>query len=97
MRELITFPGRNGKTDISEQIGINYKRFGILLLDDSNGVRVDAIEKKHHEAAKEINLEILSKWVNGSGKQPVTWKTLVDILFEIGLTALADDIKAVKL
>ena len=97
MRELITFPGKNGKIDISEEIGINYKRFGILLLDDPNVVRVDAIEKKHHVVAKEINLEILSKWVNGSGKQPVTWKTLVDILFEIGLTTLADDIKAVKL
>ena len=97
MRELITFPGRRGKIDISEQIGIHYKRFGILLLDDLNGARVDAIEKKYHEVAKDINLEILSKWVNGSGKKPVTWKTLIDVLLEIGLTTLADDIKAVKL
>ena len=97
MRELITFPGKNGKIDISEEIGINYKRFGILLLNDPNGVRVDAIEKKLREVSKDINLEILSKWVNGSGKQPVTWKTLVDILVEIGLTTLANDIKAVRL
>ena len=63
----------------------------------SIGARVDAIEKKYHEVAKDINLEILSKWVNGSGKKPVTWKTLIDVLLEIGLTTLADDIKAVKL
>lgn len=97
MRELITFQGRRGKTDISEQIGNNYKRFGILLLDDPNGVRVNDIERKHHEEGRAINLEILQKWLEGSGKKPMTWKTLIDVLFEIGLTALANDIKAVKL
>ena len=95
--ELITFPGKRGKIDISEQIGNNYKRFGILLLNDNDGVRVNAIERKHHDEGREINLQILQKWLEGNGKKPVTWKTLVDVLIDIGLTILADDIKAVKL
>ena len=95
--DMITFPGSGGKIDISERIGTNYKRFGILLLNDPNGVKVNAIEKKHHEEANEINLEILQKWAEGNGKQPVTWRTLVDVLCKIGLTILADEIKAVKL
>ena len=94
---MITFPGRSGEIDISEQIGTKYKRFGILLLDDPNGVRVNAIERKHHEEANEINLEILQKWAEGNGKKPVTWRTLVDVLCKIRLTTLADEIRAVKL
>ena len=97
VKELITFQGRRGRIDISEQIGNKYKRFGILLLDDPDGVRVNAIERKHHEEAKEINFEIFQKWIKGSGKKPMTWKTLIDVLFDIGLSALAEDIKAVKL
>ena len=95
--DMITFPGSGGKIDISERIGTNYKRFGILLLEDTNGVKVNAIEKKHHEEANEINLEILQKWAEGNGKKPVTLRTLVDVLCKIGLTTLADEIKAVKL
>ena len=66
---MIMFPGRSGEIDISEQIGTNYKRFGILLLADPNGVQVNAIERKRHEVAKEINLEILQKWTEGNGKK----------------------------
>ena len=47
--------------------------------------------------AKEINLEILQKWTEGNGKKPVAWETLVNVLCKIGLTTLADEIKAVKL
>ena len=94
---MIMFPGRSGEIDISEQIGTNYKRFGILLLADLNGVQVNAIERKRHEVAKEINLEILQKWTEGNGKKPVAWETLVNVLCKIGLTTLADEIKAVKI
>ena len=95
--ELITFPGRSKEINIPEQIGTKYTSFGILLLNDSNAARVKAIEIKYHEDTQEINLEILRQWIEGNGKQPVTWRTLVDVLCKIGLTTLADDIKAVKL
>ena len=43
-----------------------------------------------------INEEILRQWLSGKGKQPVTWATLVEVLCDIGLSALAKDISAVK-
>ena len=95
--DLLAFPGKNGDIDIPEQIGTKYTRFGIFLLNDPTGARVKAIVKKHHEDAQEINLEILQEWLEGSGKQPLTWKTLVDVLCKTGLSKLADDIKTVKL
>ena len=95
--ELITFPGKSKEINIPAQIGTKYTSFGILLLNDSNAAQVKSIETKYHEDAQEINLEILRQWIEGIGKQPVTWRTLVDVLCKIGLTTLADEIKAVKL
>ena len=52
--------------------------------------------RKHHYDAEQINMEILQEWLAGRGKQPVTWATLVEILRDIELTALASEIEAVK-
>jgi len=45
----------------------------------SNGLQINAIERKRHEVAKEINLEILQKWTEGNGKKPVACETLVNV------------------
>ena len=75
---------------------MHYMEFGIELLDDSNGARVRAMQRECMRDAKLINMEILQEWVEGSGKQPVTWDTLIDVLRDIDLTILASEIAAVK-
>ena len=51
---------------------------------------------KHQNVAKQINIEILQEWLEGSGKKPVSWATLVEVLRDIGLFTLADEIAADK-
>ena len=51
---------------------------------------------KHLKNAERINTEILQEWLTGRGKQPVTWATLVDVLRDTELSALARDIEAAK-
>ena len=51
---------------------------------------------KHLNDAERINKEILERWLVGTGKKPVTWTTLVEVLRDIELSILADDIEAVK-
>ena len=70
--------------------------FGTLLLEDSNGARIRAMERKHVKDAEQINMEVFQEWVEGSGKQPVTWNTLVDVLCDTELTSLAIEIASVK-
>ena len=70
--------------------------FGTFLLDDRNGARVKNLEYQYHRHAEHINTAILQKWLTGSGKQPVTWATLVEVLHDIEFSTLAGDIKAVK-
>ena len=78
------------------EIATKYVQFGTLLLDDRNGSRVKIMAHKHLSDAERINTEILQEWLTGRGKQPVTWATLVEVLHDMELTALAGEIEAVK-
>ena len=51
---------------------------------------------KHSNDAERINTEILQEWMTGRGKQPVTWATLIEVLRDVKLLALAHDIEAVR-
>ena len=60
------------------------------------GARICSIAYKHRDDAEQINIEVLQQWINGRGKQPVTWKTLTQVLQDIELNTLAGEIEVVK-
>ena len=94
---LIKFKCCDGShVSIAEEIGIRYMEFGILLLRDETGAKVGSITHKHKENPNAINLEIFQSWLGGAGLQPVSWKTLVDVLKDVKLKVLADKISAAK-
>ena len=78
---------QNEDMNIIEQIG-NGKMFGVLLLNDRRGNIVESIDDK------DFKFEILRRWIRGSGRTPVTWGTLVEVLKEAGLKTLAGDIES---
>ena len=95
LRQFISFPMASGKVNLAQRIS-RYDDFGILLLEDDNGDRTDAIVRELHERAEDINKRIFRLWVKGEGLQPVSWATLVSVLQDVGLNALARDIQQVK-
>ena len=66
---------------------------GIILLEDGDGSTVNQIVSDCQRQSAAIVLEILTVWVQGGGKRPVTWKTLTDTLKVIELIELASDIE----
>ena len=97
MIECIRFPGRKKRINIPQAIGPKYYQFGILLLDDPNGTRLRSIIQKYMGDSEQISTEILKTWIDGEGKKPVTWKTLVQVLRDIDLHTLPKKIEEVKL
>ena len=79
--------------NITEKVGTDYTDFGIFLLEDKDGAKVEQIKSDCREKAAAIVREILSQWVRGQGRQPVTWKTLIEVLNIIKLTELASSIQ----
>ena len=78
-----------------EYIGTYYEMLGTLLLNDDTGAKIAAIVDKHQRNASKINNQILQQWLQGGGRQPVTWNTLVGVLRSIKLSELANTIENV--
>ena len=94
LQQLICFKTRSGRINILEQIGTHYRELGILLLDDTTGAVTKAITEHYNYDATNIIIEIFEKWIQGKGKLPVEWDTLIEVLNDIGLSELVNKIKA---
>ena len=92
--ELLIFKTSSGSTvNIVEQIGTRYSPLGPLLLNDDTGAVTAAIVSQYQRDAVAINQEILTRWLQGQGKKPVSWYTLTDGLKEVGLSELSQMIQ----
>ena len=87
------FPVKDSFIDIVEEIATNYRHFGTRLLNDDGGSKVRIIEMKHEDPV-DITVEILEQWLQGKGRLPDTWQTLVKCLRELKLHVLANSIQS---
>ena len=87
--ELLYLKTLSGNTvDVVQQIGTHYSKLGPLLLNDVTGAVTSAIVSQYQRDADAINQEILTRWLQGQGKKPVSWSTRTDVLNEVGLSEL---------
>ena len=93
--ELRHFPVKGGHKDIVTEIKNEYVHFGTLLLEDESGNKVVGIEKARQRIPEDITVEILRRWLQGKGRLPITWNTLIQCLQNVNLHTTADDIKDV--
>ena len=94
LEELLYFPTVSGATiNITEKVGTDYTDLGIFLLKDEDGVKVEQIKSDCRDKSAAIVREILTRWVRGQGRKPVTWKTLIEVLNIIKLSELASSIQ----
>ena len=85
---------RARRINTPQEIGVKYRDFDLLLLEDHNGARICALAHKHMNDANEI--EVIEEWVAGKGIHPVNWNTLTEVLWDIELGMLAEEIEAIK-
>ena len=92
LSQLICFKTGSGSINVPEQIGAHHIELGVLLLNDTNGTVTQAIMEQHPKAFN-INFEILQRWIQGKGKLPVAWATLIEVLRDIKLSELAHQVE----
>jgi len=85
---------KDQSVDIAEKIGADYKHFGTLLLKDIDGSKVNNIEMSKRGDPVGVTAEILEQWLQGRGRMPVTWQTLITCLRDMKIIVLADDIES---
>ena len=92
--ELLALKTQSGSTvNVVQQIGGYYSTLGPLLLNDDTGIITAAIVSQYQLNADAINQEILTRWLVGQGKQPVSWSTLIGALKDTGLSEMAQMIQ----
>ena len=74
---------------------MNYHDFGMFLLQDHDLSKVSALEHTWQRNSPLICRDIIKDWLQGKGKNPVTYATLVDCLRDADLNSLAKDIEDV--
>ena len=90
---LQTFPKRSGGViNIIEEVSEKYHDLSIRLLKDRNGTITRNIESQYSPNQTRISKAIFEKWLQGTEGSSRSWATLVTVLKEIKLTALAEEI-----
>ena len=84
---------KDGFTDVMAEVQNDYIKLGIQLLQDDNGNTVEGIERKKRGDPGDITVEILRQWLQGKGRKPITWQTLVECLEDTNLHVAANHIK----
>ena len=93
LHELLHFPVKDGFKDIIVEIQNDYEKFGIQLLQDDKGNIVAGIERMKRGDPGDITVEILRLWLQGKGRKPVTWQTMVECLEDTNMHVAADYIQ----
>ena len=84
---------KDGFKDIIVEIQNDYVKLGIKLLQDDTGNIVEGIERMKRGDPGDITVEILRQWLQGKGRKPVTWQTLVECLQNTKLHVAANYIQ----
>ena len=81
--------------NVTERICAHYIQLGTILLQDGTGEIVQGIALSHNDRASACMYAILRKWLEGSGRTPLTWTGFVMSLKDAKLFSVASAIEAV--
>ena len=78
---------------IIETIATNWKDLEYLLDFDRTGRTVHRIAREHQLRPIDCCTEMLREWLQGRGRQPATWATLIDLLKDADINDLAESLE----
>ena len=91
---LTCFHGRSRVINVSlPTLAMQYSLVSTALLSDSSGAIVPQIEARFQCDVERINVEILRRWVQGSGVEDHSWGVLLYMLRDSGRAALAEEME----
>ena len=94
LMEIHAFPRSGGQdavdimTDSTED-----SKFVTCILDDEKGNKIKEIRNNIKQTGGGVMDRVFNDWLNGKGKMPVTWQTLIACLEFAQLMALVEVIK----
>ena len=79
MPQLFSLQFKTKHINVAEEIGVQCRVVGTILLNDENGAIMPAIAQQFGNNVQNINMEVLSRWLQGKGID-CTWQALLGAL-----------------
>ena len=90
----LDFLERNGKTvRLIHTVATNWKTVADRLY--FKNYDINRIERANHSRKVSACRAMFNEWLNGEGRQPATWNTLIKVLREANLSEIVSDLKDV--
>ena len=98
-KQLIKLVGRSGKEIfIRDQIANDWEELFLCLNfepADAASSTIETIQNNARHQVEEACREVLLMWLSGaSGRKPVAWATLIEVLNDLKHDSLAEEIKS---
>ena len=85
------------KTKIINRMAPYWRLLGIHLDFDGSGTELEIIDKRHHSDPKLCCQAMFQHWLKGNGKEPHTWRTLIELIDDCDHEVLAKEIETALL
>ncbi|KAL5475152.1 hypothetical protein EMCRGX_G027217 [Ephydatia muelleri] len=85
--------GGNGRLNIIQRTANHYAKLAMHLLDDRNGDITAGLEEQFQRNPVKIVTAVYMNWISGTGRKPISWRTLIGVLRDIGLISLAEELE----
>ena len=90
LRQLGCLKLNNQRIDVIEQIAFKWESVADQL--DFKSHLIETIRMESHHQVNSACRKMFMKWLEGVGRQPITWRTLIDALDDAGLPRVAHEL-----
>ena len=89
---LKTSDGTGVRVEIIKRVAPHWRDLGILMDFDKEGTQLKNIEEKYSDPIRCCQA-MFRYWLNGNGRGPHSWNTLIELLEDCDHATLADEIR----
>jgi hypothetical protein len=79
--------------NVIEKVAPSLEKFALCL--EMEGSMIDIWKRNAPNQAEEATRKLFSHWLNGNGRQSITWKTLIQALRESDLPIIATQVEEI--
>ena len=90
LRQLGCLKLNNQRINVIERIASRWESVADQLHFENH--HIDTIKKQSHYEVDSACRKMFIKWLEGVGRKPITWRTLIDALDEAGLPRVAHEL-----
>ena len=93
LHELDLIEDKCRKVELIKELAAEWEKIAIRLYFESHHIR--RIQRDNPHSSEDCCRAVFMDWLEGTGRQPITWKVVVDAISEAGFTRVAKDLKSV--